>query len=135
MRRIAVIALLVLPVVALVVGWLIWMRLPALVVSPRALPEVAKVEYTGSANAALVVVHFLDWHFVPPDLCKLDGNMYVWKDRDGIIVATWDLATAGWADPMNRWTYHVDSWHGEKLPPSPGPLVGNIDGMMELANR
>jgi hypothetical protein len=19
------------------------------------------------------VVHFLDWHFVPPDLCKLDG--------------------------------------------------------------
>jgi len=35
--------------------------------------EVAKVEYTGSANAPLVVVHFLDWHFVPPDLCKLDG--------------------------------------------------------------
>ena len=42
-------------------------------VSLRALPEVAKVEYTGSANAPLVVVHFLDWHFVPPELCKLDG--------------------------------------------------------------
>ena len=73
MRRLAVIALLVLPVVALVVGWRIWTRPPALVVSLRALPEVAKVEYTGSVNAPLVVVHFLDWHFVPPDLCKLDG--------------------------------------------------------------
>jgi hypothetical protein len=73
MRRIAVIALLVLPVVALVVGWRIWTRPPALVVSLRALPEVAKVEYTGSANAPLVVVHFLDWHFVPTDLCKLEG--------------------------------------------------------------
>src|SRR5262249_60325986 len=71
-RRIVGIALLVLPVVALVVGWRIWTRPPALVVSLRALPEVAKVEYTGSANAPLVVVHFLDWHFVPPDLCKLD---------------------------------------------------------------
>ena len=50
MRRIAVIALLVLPVVALVVGWRIWTRPPALVASLRALPEVAKVEYTGSAN-------------------------------------------------------------------------------------
>ena len=39
MRRIAVIALLVLPVVALVVGWLIWTRPPALVVSLRALPD------------------------------------------------------------------------------------------------
>jgi hypothetical protein len=73
MRRIAVIALLVLSVVAVVVGWRIWTRPPALVVSLRALPEVAKVEYSGSANAPLVVVHFLDWHFVPPDLCKLDG--------------------------------------------------------------
>jgi hypothetical protein len=44
-----------------------------LVDSLHALPEVAKVEYTGAANAPLVVVHFLDWHFVPPDLCKLDG--------------------------------------------------------------
>ena len=52
MRRIAVIALLVLPVVALVLGWLIWTRPPALVGSLRALPEVAKVEYTGSANEA-----------------------------------------------------------------------------------
>ena len=43
MRRIAVIALLVLSVGA---------RPPALVVSLRALPEVAKVEYTGSANEA-----------------------------------------------------------------------------------
>jgi hypothetical protein len=73
MRRIAVIALLVLAAVALVVGWRIWTRPPALAVSLRAPPEVAKVEYTGSANAPLVVVHFLDWHFVPPDLCKLDG--------------------------------------------------------------
>jgi hypothetical protein len=73
MRRIAVIALFVLLAVALVVGWRIWTRSPALVVLLRALPEVAKVEYTGSANAPLVVVHFLDWHFVPPDLCKLDG--------------------------------------------------------------
>src|SRR5262249_13615371 len=72
-RRIVGIALLVLPVVALVVGWRIWTRPPALVVSLRALPEVAKVEYKGSANAPLFVVHFLDWHFVPPDLCKLDG--------------------------------------------------------------
>ena len=46
MRRIAVIALLVLPVVGLIVGWQIWTRPPALVVSLRALPEVAKVEYT-----------------------------------------------------------------------------------------
>ena len=52
MRRIAVIALLVLPVVALVVGWRIWTRPPALVVSLRALPEVARVEYTRSANEA-----------------------------------------------------------------------------------
>ena len=50
MRRIAVIALLVLPVVTLVVGWRIWTRPPALVVSLRALPEVAKVEYTGAAT-------------------------------------------------------------------------------------
>ena len=48
MRRIAVIALLVLPVVALVIGWRIWTRPPALGVSLRALPEVAKVEYTGA---------------------------------------------------------------------------------------
>ena len=73
MRRISAIGLLLLPVVALVVGWRIWTRPPALVVSLRALPEVAKVEYTGSADAPLVVVHVLDWHFVPPDLCKLDG--------------------------------------------------------------
>ena len=36
MRQIAVIALLVLPVVALVVGWRIWTRPPALVASLRA---------------------------------------------------------------------------------------------------
>ena len=48
MRRIAVIALLVVPVVALVIGWRIWTRPPALVVSLCALPEVAKVEYTGA---------------------------------------------------------------------------------------
>ena len=53
MRRIAVIALLILPVVALVVGWQIWTRPPALVVSLRAQPEVAKVEYTGSAGACI----------------------------------------------------------------------------------
>jgi hypothetical protein len=52
MRRIAVIALLVVSVVALVVGWRIWTGAPALVVSLRALPEVAKVEYTVSANEA-----------------------------------------------------------------------------------
>jgi len=52
MRRIAVIALLVLPVVALVVGWRIWRRPSALVVSLRALSKVVKVEYTGSANEA-----------------------------------------------------------------------------------
>jgi hypothetical protein len=52
MRRIATIALLVLPAIALVVGWLIWTRPPALVISLRALPEVAKVEYTGAANEA-----------------------------------------------------------------------------------
>jgi hypothetical protein len=47
MRRIAVITLLVLAAVALVVGWRIWTRPPALVVSPRALSEVANVEYRG----------------------------------------------------------------------------------------
>ena len=52
MRRIVVIALVVLPVAALVVGWRIWTRPPALVDSLRALPEVAKVEYKGSANEA-----------------------------------------------------------------------------------
>jgi len=50
MRRIVVIALVVLPVAALVVGWRIWTRPPALVDSLRALPEVAKVEYTGAAT-------------------------------------------------------------------------------------
>ena len=39
MRRIAVIALLVLPVVSLVVSWLIWTRPPALVVSLRTMQE------------------------------------------------------------------------------------------------
>ena len=52
MRRIATIALLVLPAIALVVGWLIWTRPPALVISLRALSKVVKVEYTGSANEA-----------------------------------------------------------------------------------
>jgi hypothetical protein len=52
MRRIAVFGLLVLPVAALLVGWRIWARAPALVVSLRALPEVAKVEYTGTLNEA-----------------------------------------------------------------------------------
>jgi hypothetical protein len=73
MKLRSAILLLVLPVIALVVGGQMWTRPPALVVSLRSLPEVAKVEYTGSADAPLVVVHFLDWHFVPPDLCKLDG--------------------------------------------------------------
>jgi hypothetical protein len=52
MRRLGVIALLILRLVALVVGWRIWTRPPALVASLRALPEVAKVEYTGAANEA-----------------------------------------------------------------------------------
>jgi hypothetical protein len=52
MRRIAVIALLVLSVVPLVLGWRILTRPPALAVSLRTLPEVAKVEYAGSANEA-----------------------------------------------------------------------------------
>ena len=48
MRRIAIIAFLA--VVALVVGWRIWTHPPALVVSLRALPEVAKVEYTRAGS-------------------------------------------------------------------------------------
>jgi hypothetical protein len=39
----------------------------------RALPEVAAVEYTGPADAGLVVVHLLDHHYCPPELCAAAG--------------------------------------------------------------
>jgi hypothetical protein len=71
MRRVVVIAFLALA--GMVGVWLSWPRPPALVELLRTLPEVAKVEYRGSQNAPLVVVHLRYWHFVPRELCKLDG--------------------------------------------------------------
>jgi hypothetical protein len=47
--------------------------LPAWVASLRALPEVAAVEYPGPADARLVVVHLLDYHYCPPELCAAAG--------------------------------------------------------------
>jgi hypothetical protein len=41
------------------------------VVSLRRLPEVASVEYSGGREA--VVIHLRDWHFVPRELCALEG--------------------------------------------------------------
>src|SRR5262249_27252114 len=46
---------------------------PAWVAVLRALPEVAAVEYTGPADAALLVVHLLDYHYCPPELCAAAG--------------------------------------------------------------
>jgi hypothetical protein len=46
---------------------------PAWITSLRALAEVAAVEYTGPADAALVVVHLLDYHYYPPELCAAAG--------------------------------------------------------------
>jgi hypothetical protein len=46
---------------------------PAWITSLRDLPEVASVEYTGPADAALVVVHLLDFHYCPPELCAAAG--------------------------------------------------------------
>jgi hypothetical protein len=47
--------------------------LHAWVAQMRAHPEVAAVEYTGLADAALVVVHLLDYHYCPPELCAAAG--------------------------------------------------------------
>jgi hypothetical protein len=72
MRRAILIALLA--VAGTIAAWQVFRpRPPALVESLRALPEVARVDYVGPANAPLVVVHLRDWHFVPRELCKLDG--------------------------------------------------------------
>jgi hypothetical protein len=46
---------------------------PAWIASLLALPEVASVEYVGPAGAALVVVHLLDYHYCPPELCAAAG--------------------------------------------------------------
>jgi hypothetical protein len=50
-----------------------WPSPPPIVASLRQLPEIAKVEYTGQPGAALTVIHMRDWHYVPRDLCRLDG--------------------------------------------------------------
>ncbi|HZZ80670.1 MAG TPA: hypothetical protein VFE62_19360 [Gemmataceae bacterium] len=34
---------------------------------------MGKVDYTGNADAPLVVVHLRDWHHVPRELCELEG--------------------------------------------------------------
>src|SRR5258708_10012896 len=71
MRRVVVITFLA--VAGTIAAWLLSPRPPALVQSLRALPEVAKVEYSGSQNAPVVVVHLRDFHYVPRELCKPDG--------------------------------------------------------------
>jgi hypothetical protein len=48
MRRIAVIVLLVLPVVALVIGWLIWMRAFGVAIIARAQLEIHLTGYSHS---------------------------------------------------------------------------------------
>jgi hypothetical protein len=73
MRRVAICIVLFAIAAAFLAVWLVWPRPPALVVSLRAMPAVGKVEYSGPSDAASVVVHLRDWHFVPRDLCKIDG--------------------------------------------------------------
>ena len=72
MRR-AIIAGIVLTVfgVSAIVIWR--MRPPAIVAELRAMPDVRSVEYAGPADAALVVVHIRDWHYVSRELCEADG--------------------------------------------------------------
>jgi hypothetical protein len=42
------------------------------------------------------VVHFLDWHYVPPDLCKLDGIDFE-SNLDTVEKSAWVVA-AQWRD-------------------------------------
>src|SRR5580765_898471 len=73
MRR-AIIAGIVLTVCG-VSAFIIWrMRPPAIVTELRAMPDVRIVEYAGPADAALVVVHLREWHYVPREMCEADGN-------------------------------------------------------------
>jgi hypothetical protein len=46
---------------------------PAWVAALRTLPEVAAVEYTDPADSGLLVVHLLDYHYCPPELCAAAG--------------------------------------------------------------
>jgi hypothetical protein len=46
---------------------------PKLALSLGALPQVNKVQYTGPATASAIIIHLRDWHFVPRELCELDG--------------------------------------------------------------
>jgi hypothetical protein len=39
----------------------------------RATPQAVRVDYSGPANAKLVVVHLRDYHFVPRELCEIEG--------------------------------------------------------------
>lgn len=60
------------------VGFLYWPKTPALVRDLEALPEVAKVEHTGPANAKLTLIHVRDWHYVPRAWLPFDaGNMTI----------------------------------------------------------
>jgi hypothetical protein len=59
--------------VALVATWRLWPRSPAMVDELRRLPGVRTVEYVGRRDAKLTVVHLLDWHHVPRELCQEAG--------------------------------------------------------------
>lgn len=50
-------------------------KVPGIVEELRAIPHVAHVGYQhiGSGETRLVVVHLRDWHFVPRNLCELEG--------------------------------------------------------------
>jgi hypothetical protein len=60
----------------------------------RALPEVATVEYTGPADAGLVVVHLLDYHYCPPELCAAAGLDFAQHLADVEQVQTGQLSVA-----------------------------------------
>jgi len=58
----------------LFLGFMLWPKEPpAIVLELRAMPEAARVEYSGEADADLTVVHLCDWNYVPRALCELEG--------------------------------------------------------------
>ncbi|MBI3410370.1 MAG: hypothetical protein HY040_18680 [Planctomycetes bacterium] len=65
---------LILMLCGLAVGFaLMGYKSPGIVQAVRALPEAAAVDYSGPADAPLIIVHLRDWHFVPKELADLEG--------------------------------------------------------------
>ncbi len=48
-------------------------KTPSIVQEIRAMPEVVRVDYSGPIDAKQVVVHLRDYHFVPRELCEIEG--------------------------------------------------------------